>query len=297
MREIFYNTLAAFVPGIGLDRLASLENLMGGILWRALPKRRRLAINNIREHLGLTESNALDMARKSFGHNARSFMELLFLNQVDWRFYQDRLTLANPDILEAFRNDKNPTMAVTAHLGAWEFLNSLMGIAFANKPVRIVVVRKSKDRAMNDLMFRVRSRPGVCILPHRQAIFPVLKAMRKGGLAAFLVDHNCTREEAIFLPFLGKTAAVNVGPALLAVRSKADIWPAFMLRQSEGRYILHQEPPLLANDLKGTREEKIKTVAEFYTSAVEKYVRMYPEQWFWMHNRWKTRPIDGEQSD
>jgi KDO2-lipid IV(A) lauroyltransferase len=125
---------------------------------------------------------------------------------------------------------------------------------------------------------------------HRQAVFTVLKALKRNGLTAFLVDHNSPRNEAVFLPFLNETAAVNMGPAVLAVKANATVVPVFLVRDEQGGYVFHVAPPLATGELSGTREEKIRQVAEFYTGAVEKYVRKYPEQWFWMHKRWKTRP-------
>ena len=105
---------------------------------------------------------------------------------------------------------------------------------------------------------------------------------------AFLVDHNTSRDEAIFLPFLGEEAAVNRGPALIAVRSNALVCPIFLLRDKD-KYVLCMEEPLDPLELQGTSEEKIEAVTRFYTAAVERIVRRAPEQWFWMHNRWKTK--------
>jgi KDO2-lipid IV(A) lauroyltransferase len=109
-------------------------------------------------------------------------------------------------------------------------------------------------------------------------------------MTAFLVDHNCSREEAVFLPFLGKTAAVNMGPALLALRSKALVLPVFLLREEGMQYRFQVGEALDTATLTGTREEKIRAIARFYTRAVEHMVHERPEQWFWMHKRWKTRP-------
>ena len=87
---------------------------------------------------------------------------------------------------------------------------------------------------------------------------------------------------------------MNAGPALLAVRSGAVVWPCFLVREPDGegraRYAFELHPPLDTTGLEGSREEKIRRTAMFYTEAVEATVRAHPEQWFWMHRRWKTRP-------
>lgn len=89
---------------------------------------------------------------------------------------------------------------------------------------RLTVVRTYKNKLMDYVTTRLRSSHGADVIGHREAAFPVLRALRKNGYAAFLADHNTSRSEAFFLPFLGEEAAVNKGPAVLAVRAKALVW-------------------------------------------------------------------------
>jgi KDO2-lipid IV(A) lauroyltransferase len=117
--------------------------------------------------------------------------------------------------------------------------------------------------------------------------------MRHQGMVGFLLDHNTSRKEAIFLPFFNDTAAVNMGPALLAARVKAMVYPVFLRRDGMRRYTLHMREPLDVAALEGSVSERVRQVAEFYTKAVEDEVRACPEQWLWMHDRWKTRPPEG----
>ncbi len=112
----------------------------------------------------------------------------------------------------------------------------------------------------------------------------------QGGIACFLVDHNTMRRESVFLPFIGETAAVNMGPAMLALRAKALIFPIFLRREPGGTYLLRMEDPLDTALLQGPLAKRVREAAAFYTKAMEKQVLDAPEQWFWMHRRWKTRP-------
>ena len=139
-------------------------------------------------------------------------------------------------------------------------------------------------------MLELRSESGLTAIGHREASRRVSQSLKKNGFTAFLVDHNCSRKEAVFLPFLEDIAAVNVGPALLALRAKAVIYPVFLLRDGMGGHFLHMEPPLRTADLEGSINERAAIIAQHYTDAVAKAVRAYPAQWFWMHQRWKTRP-------
>ena len=112
-----------------------------------------------------------------------------------------------------------------------------------------------------------------------------LKSYLAGWLALYLA--------AVCLPFLGAEAAVNKGPAVLAIRAKALVWPIALIRDGD-RYRIIIEEPLDTALLEGDAEEKALAVAAFYTEANERMVRRAPDQWFWMHNRWKTKRIMDE---
>lgn len=288
MRELLYEILTSAGRRMSFEQTARLGNALGRLLWQALPGRRKLAVEAMVRHLGISKPEAGRLAKESFRHNARSFVEIMVTQRMDPRFLAEGVTFADPERVRFLAETKRPVIFATGHLGAWELQTGSLG-AFEGKR-KIVVVRRPKDRALHEVMMRLRTRPMVDVVPHRQAVMPVLRILRKGGMAAFLVDHNCTRDEAVFLPFLGQTAAVNLGPALLAVRAKALVVPGFLVRAEDGRYVQHFDEPLDTASLEGERDEKVQATAEFYTRAVETYVRRYPEQWFWMHKRWKTRP-------
>ena len=292
MREAFYAYLAALGRQFGFDNLAKAGNALGRVLWTAAPGRARLATEAVALHLDKTPEEAARIAKASFSHNCRSFLESMLTPAVDWRFVRDRLHIANPEIMREAVRTPGPSVMTTGHFGAWELTVGTFHL-FMPHPFKNVVVRTLPNAALNALTIRQRTRPSVAIIEHRQAATKVLRSLKRGGATAFLVDHNCRRDEAIFLPFLGKVAAVNVGPALLAVRSGAGVWPTFMRRTEEGGYVLHFDEPLMTADIPGDWREKMEITALFYTRAVERWVRTWPEQWFWMHKRWKTRP-EGE---
>ena len=270
---------------LGFGGLESLGAGLGRLMWACLPWRRELATRNVARHMGVAEDKAREIARQSFRHTGRSFTEILLTD----RFGVDspRLRFARPDLWRALSESTRPIVATTAHIGAWELLASLLGQIYAPPRPRMVVVRRYPDPAVQAFITARREAGGATMIGHRTVAAAVLKALRRNGIVAFLVDHHALRSEALFLPFLGQDAAVNMGPALLAVRAGALLWPIFLLR--DGRdYVVHQETPLDTAALTGGREEKVRTAALFYTGAVERIVRTYPAQWFWMHNRWKT---------
>lgn len=272
----------------GVSGIRTLGARLGSLMWHGLPSRRRLAVNTMMERLGLDVHTATALARQSFAHNAQSFLEIALAPQFG--FHREDLRVEQPELLDWLAQCDRPLVVTTAHLGAWELSAGLAGdfVARQAKP-GMVVVRNHGNKAVREYMFAMRGGRGTQIIGHRNAVFPALKTLRKKGLVGFLADHNAGSDEAVFLPFLGKTAAVNVGPAVLAVRAEALVWPLVVVREGDG-YVFLSGDILDTTTLPGGNEERVQATASFYTRTIEDWVRRYPEQWFWMHKRWKTRP-------
>ncbi|MDR1945873.1 MAG: lysophospholipid acyltransferase family protein [Desulfovibrio sp.] len=283
----FLTRLLSRLPWPALRRTAGFAAFC---FWHLAPSRRREAIEAVRNHLKVPDEEAGRIARQSFRENFLSFLEILHTG----RFYTEQSVrvVHHPEIKEALRREKAPIVIVTAHLGSWELMP---GLAADIVPQRrgMVVVRSRRSRILNRVMAELRGARGMEAVDHRRASEIIVPGLREGGAVAFLADHNASRKEAVFLPFLEDTAAVNMGPASMALRTKAAVYPVFLLRDGEGGHILHFLPPLHTENLEGSIRERIRTVAAFYTDAVAGMVRMYPEQWLWMHRRWKTRPLSG----
>ncbi len=289
MRQLLYSAFPPLGSSLSLAQLHALGNGIGRLMWAALPARRRETTACMQERLGLGEREARELAKASFRHSACSFLELFHARHMDHRFLEERIEYENPDLFIQMGSTLRPVVGVTGHLGGWELLGGVLK-RFNTKTDCHVVARLPKDRALADLLMHMRTQSKIRVLPHREAATEALGQLRRGGLCAFLVDHNCRKAEATFLPFLGELAAVNKGPAILALRAKAEVWPFFLVRQPQGRYRAVTLPSLDTQTLDGSRAERIEQICRFYTAAVEKMVLRYPEQWFWMHRRWKTRP-------
>ncbi|MBR6673396.1 MAG: lysophospholipid acyltransferase family protein [Mailhella sp.] len=284
--------IGSFIRRFGFSGVERMGSFMGRLFWRLLPSRRKLAIDNIMTHLGKSREDAERIAFESFTHNMRSFLEIVLTK--DFGLDAPNLRFDPPELFEELKNCQRPIVAATAHFGSWELLASLLGQIYEAPRPRMVVVRGYPDPAVQEFIASCREATGAEMVGHRQAAMGVIRALHKNGIAAFLVDHNAMRREAIFIPFLGEEAAVNAGPALLAVRGKALVWPVVLTREGKD-YVFRLQKPLDTEELTGTREENILETARFYTQAIEKFIHEAPEQWFWMHERWKTKFRDDKK--
>lgn len=193
--------------------------------------------------------------------------------------------------LEARRRGKG-VLVLTGHIGAWElssFYHSL-----ASYPMGMVIRRLDNpwvDRFVN----RIRCLHGNRVLHKDDFARGLIAAMRAGETVGVLMDTNMTPPQGVFVDFFGHAACTAAGVARVALRTGAAVLPGFLVwEQAEQRYVLHFEPAL---ELTNTGEDENDAAAntQLFTGALENIIRRYPEQWLWVHRRWKTRP-PGEAS-
>ncbi len=277
--------IADFISSLSYSKQVHLSNFIGASMWYLLSSRRKLAINAICQHLKIEQEHAKKIARENFNNIALAFLNICSVKNFDF----DKVEVKNKEALERIRTCQQAVITTTAHLGPWEFLAALIGkFERVAHPKSSIVVRSNRNIVLNNFINTLRTSGGTNVIGHRDSSFTILKALKRNAMIGFLVDHNCRYDEAIFLDFLGEEAAVNKGPALLAVRANALVFPTYLVREN-GKYIFIQEDALDCSTLSGTLDEKVKIVAEFYSKSVEEQIKKYPEQWFWIHKRWKTK--------
>ena len=169
----------------------------------------------------------------------------------------------------------------TAHLGNWEL--SAFAHALLTEKMSIVV-RPLDNPLVDELVETRRAMSGNALLSKRDFARSILHALRDNEPVGILVDQNSAGDNAAFVPFFGKQACTNLTFARLAARSEAAVIPGFALwSESERRYVLRFYPALTMTG------DAVEDTARIQ-GAVEAAIRECPEQWLWIHRRWKTRP-------
>jgi Kdo2-lipid IVA lauroyltransferase/acyltransferase len=176
---------------------------------------------------------------------------------------------------------------LTAHLGAWElsaFAHSLHG-----HPLH-VVMRPMDNVLLDELIRRYRTMHGNTTVDKDDFVRGLIAAMRSGETVGILMDTNMTPPQGIFVDFFGIPACTASGMARIALRTDAAVVPGFTVWDSVLRkYRLHFDPAVKLIR-SGNDEADIVANTALFTRIIEEYVRKYPEQWLWVHRRWKTRP-------
>jgi KDO2-lipid IV(A) lauroyltransferase len=182
-------------------------------------------------------------------------------------------------------------LVLTGHLGAWElssFYHSLMGYPMG------MVIRRLDNPLVDRFVNEIRCLHGNRVIHKDDFARGLIASMRSGETVGILMDTNMTPPQGVFVPFFGVEACTASGMARVASRTGAAVVPGFLLwEKTEGRYVLHFGEELRVACTEDAEADAMANTAAF-TAVIEQYIRQYPEQWLWMHRRWKTRPVGGE---
>ena len=242
----------------------------------------------------------LELAFPQMPAEERGRILRLMYRSLGWQLAEfcrmERYTAANTakliryEGLEHFLNAEargNGVLILTGHLGAWElssFYHSLMGHPMG------MVIRRLDNRRLDEFVNRIRCLHGNRVNHKDDFARGLLTAMRRGESVGILMDTNMTPPQGVFVDFFGVAACTASGLARMALKTGAAVVPGFLLWEAaEGRYVLHFGEEL-AVEATGDSESDIVALTQQCTAAIEAWVRRYPEQWLWIHRRWKTRP-------
>ncbi len=261
-----------------------------GRTWGRLDRRHlRIAEDNLGHAFpDWDEGRRRSAALGVYGHFGRVLLDVL------WMAHRERdVILAHVDVtgaehVEAARAAGRGALLVTAHIGNWEVHGMAHGWLFG--PIG-VVARPLDNPALDARLCDVRRRPGNTVIYKKRALPQVLRLLRENAAVAILVDQNVQAGDGVFVDYFGRKAATTTVAAALALKTGCAVIPTHTELREDGRYALVYEPPL-ALPSTGSRAGDLHALTQAVTTVIEGWVRRRPEQWLWLHRRWKTQPAE-----
>ena len=186
-------------------------------------------------------------------------------------------------LLDAIKGNKGAIL-ISAHLGNWEIVAPFLS---ANISTRASMVgRRLRVNLINRLISGLRTRFGATVIDKEEGMPKMMRAIREGKMLGIMLDQGTQSSMGVKVNFFDRAVTATHAPALLALRCRCPVVPIFGVREIDGSLTIIVEPPL---KLKRTKDLKVdlKVNTQLMVSAIEKAVRAYPEQWFWVHKRWK----------
>ncbi len=296
MRERLENlTLRMVVGGVGLLPRGAARAVgagIGALAWRVLGRLRGVGLRNL--EMAFPDKTAAEREAilrgvfRSLGWQMGEFCKMRgYTAETASKFIRY-------DGLEhylAARAKGKGVLVLTGHLGAWElssFYHSLMGYPMS------LVIRRLDNPLVDEFVNRIRCLHGNRVIHKDDFARGLLTSMHRGETVGILMDTNMTPPQGVFVPYFGVEACTASGLARVALHSGAAVLPGFLVWEAkEQKYVLRFGEEL---DLRRTGEmaRDIVENTALFTATIEAYVRRYPEQWLWVHRRWKTRP-EGEE--
>jgi Kdo2-lipid IVA lauroyltransferase/acyltransferase len=279
--------LAALPRGVRLrtgETLGLLACSLAGRLNRTARRNLQLALPDLSE----PEQDAI--IRGVFRNFGRLLAEFSYFPKFTRENIEEAVIYSGLENYQAAMKHGRGVLFLTAHLGAWEL--SSFAHAVYGYPHNILI-RKIDNPYVEEMVNRYRTSRGNITIDKNNSARAILSALRKGEAVGILVDLNTVRNQGVFCDFFGIPACSTPGLATLALRTGAAVVPGFLLWDEQTRkHRLHFEPEVeIVNT--GNMKEDIYLNTSRFNQIVEEFVRRHPDQWLWVHRRWKTRP-EGE---
>ena len=290
LRSIIYLSLRG-VMGVGrfLPRRWNLGmgRVIGFLAYGVLRAERRKSLINL--ELAFQGEKSVEeirhINRQVFVNQGRNLFELFWLSRVSPSELIQQVDFQGMEHMERAYQRGKGVLLVTGHIGNWDLMAA--AVASAGYPLWVVAA-PLYDPRLSRTVSSIRGRYGVRTISrhHPSARRAILQVIKKGEVLGLLIDQD-TRVNGVFVDFFGRPAYTPSSAASLALRTEAEVVIGSIVRQQNSSLTISFKPPL-PTFRSGKRAEEVVANTQLYTSALEDIVRRHPEQWTWMHQRWKT---------
>ena len=260
-----------------------LGRFLGDLAFRLARRHRRKSLENLA--IAFPEWSAerrRETVRGMFRHLGMSLFEVVWLPNLTPKKFPKTTTWEGAEAVRDIIRDGNAIVLFTGHCGNWEWLAA--AISQAGLPLT-VLQRERDEGGLNDFITSIRAASGIRTIDRGSSRSgrEMVQALRGGTLLGFLIDQSI-RVESVTVPFFGRPAAAPVGPAKMAIRAEAYAVSAFIERRADGMQLARFSEPVQLR-----RDDDPVALTALMTRAIEDQIRRAPEQWVWMHDRWKIR--------
>lgn len=298
---------------IGLFRLiprSLRQAFFRGLLaayYRLAPRRRLITLHNLRRAFPEKSMDEIvRLAREVYRHLAMVIADFFEMTTIDEKSVHAWIDLEGlENMVEAWSLGRGAIGSI-GHFGNWEYLTVafpyLEALARRHAPGRAlpvfprtasVVYRPLDNPIVENLITWSRTYHGVTMIPKGGTLRLSEAALKNGQIVAIVGDQNVSPREGVFTTFFGRPACTATGIATLAMRTGAPVLPVYLYRRPDGRYRFGCKPMIPMADT-GNTQADLHENTQRCTTALEYIIREHPEQYFWMHQRWKTKPWQKE---
>jgi len=274
--------------GLSEPSREALARMLGRVLFRLDRKHRRIAMGNLDRAFGAAwpPADVRRCAEAVFVNLFRIVFEVAWVERTPPAVLNKRFSYYGLHHLAAALRQGRGVLALTGHFGNWELLST--GAGLLGVPIS-VVYRPLDFPPLERFFHRFRTRFGAQMVSSSGAVREVVRRLRRREIVALLMDQNVDWYEGVFVDFFGHRSCCNKSLALLAMRTGAPVVPVYLSREPGGRFRVDIAPAVPTRRT-GDKQRDAEENTLAYNRVLESFIRRRPDQWFWVHQRWKTRP-------
>jgi len=265
----------------------TLGGLLGSFACAVIPQQRKISVESLGIAFpGMPVEERKNITRNFFIFMAQSAFELLYVLRHTEKLKNVKIEGKNN--LDKALQAGSGVILITAHIGNFP----LMSVKLASEGYKInFVTRPMRDEKAGDYLFNLRENAGVKSIfsyPRKECVAGIIKALRNNEIVIMQMDQNFG-SGGVWVKFFGKLAATPVGSITLGLRTGAKLVPAYIYRESFSRHCIKIMPevPLVETE---NKDETVLKNAITFSRIIEGWIKEYPEQWGWIHRRWKSQP-------
>lgn len=281
---ILFLSLSYLCRLLGLSLSRKFASLISIFFFYLLPIRKDVVFDNLKNAFPELSSNQIKkLAYGTYKNFAITLVEILYLPWTSDEQIKNVVNFKDLDLIDKREKEGNGVILLSGHFGNWEYCAISVG-AQLNKKLS-VIVKPQRNNFVNDWMNRARTRWTNEVVPLGASIRNVYAVLMKKGIVAMVADQRGP-EESIKLEFFGRKTSVYTGPAVLSLKMNVPIIYGITIRQPDFSYRCNVVE-ISRENLPYNYDEKVKVLSERILRYLEDVIRKNPEQWFWMHKRWK----------
>jgi KDO2-lipid IV(A) lauroyltransferase len=272
-----------------LDASALKPSIAGVLLYYLCPIRKRTIINNMRQVFG-DRPSATDirkLAQSFYSHFLRSIRENLSLIWVSKSRHVKNVDIIGVEHMLKAAEKQKGILVMTGHFGNWEYAGLAAIRQFEEFRDRFHIIRKTLNVGLERMIVQRHLKSGLRIIRREDALSQALDALANNDAIIYVMDqHASTGPKSVRVELFGAPAGTNRSLGLMAAHTGAPVIPATSYRTPEGRHVMRFHAPVeLVSHDDPTTELRLNT--RKFNQIIERFVLEHPEQWFWMHKRWK----------
>jgi Kdo2-lipid IVA lauroyltransferase/acyltransferase len=257
---------------------------LGNAAFRFTRIRKRVTRENLAKAFpGLSLSQVDRIARGAYENYGTALFEMFWAGGQTAEDLLAPVQLVNREVIDNAHAHGKGVILLSGHFGSWELLVSSLRLHLG-QPL-VIIVQHQRNRRIDALIDRGRSRFGNTTVPMGPSVRDVLKALKDGRIVAMLGDQSGPKE-SVFIDFFGRPAATHRGPAAFSLKTGAPIVMAFLVRRKDRRYDVYFEEVSGAG-LDTYSDANVLELTRRHVAVLERFIRLYPDHWLWMHKRWK----------